>query len=56
MSQRGDALSVVCSTVLVLLGRFWRDTCTSETKMLADPKRLYPPGKLYHIVYKEACK
>ncbi|OIW06348.1 hypothetical protein TanjilG_14993 [Lupinus angustifolius] len=31
---------------------FWcmRDTCISEEKKLKDPRRLYAPGRLYHIV------
>lgn len=27
-----------------------KDTCTLEEKMLKDPRRLYAPGRLYHIV------
>ncbi|TQE00533.1 hypothetical protein C1H46_013889 [Malus baccata] len=27
-----------------------QETCTLEQKMLTDPKRLYAPGRLYHIV------
>ncbi|XP_048334061.1 uncharacterized protein LOC107408739 [Ziziphus jujuba] len=27
-----------------------KDTCTLEAKMLKDPRRLYAPGRLYHIV------
>lgn len=27
-----------------------KDTCISEEKMLKDPRRLYAPGRLYHIV------
>ncbi|XP_054784792.1 uncharacterized protein LOC129291461 isoform X2 [Prosopis cineraria] len=27
-----------------------KDTCTLEEKMLRDPRRLYAPGRLYHIV------
>ncbi|KAK8576608.1 hypothetical protein V6N13_032527 [Hibiscus sabdariffa] len=27
-----------------------RDTCIPEEKMLRDPRRLYAPGRLYHIV------
>ncbi|OVA15305.1 hypothetical protein BVC80_841g12 [Macleaya cordata] len=27
-----------------------RDTCIPEEKMLKDPRRLYAPGRLYHIV------
>ncbi|XP_050236447.1 uncharacterized protein LOC126686441 [Mercurialis annua] len=27
-----------------------KDTCTLEEKMLRDPRRLYAPGRLYHVV------
>ncbi|EEF50522.1 uncharacterized protein LOC8261872 [Ricinus communis] len=27
-----------------------KDTCTLEERMLRDPRRLYAPGRLYHIV------
>uniref|UniRef100_A0A5B6YMQ2 Alpha/beta-Hydrolases superfamily protein n=1 Tax=Davidia involucrata TaxID=16924 RepID=A0A5B6YMQ2_DAVIN len=27
-----------------------KDTCTLEEKMLKDPRRLYAPGRLYHII------
>ncbi|CAK9185041.1 unnamed protein product [Ilex paraguariensis] len=30
--------------------RCMRDTCIPEQKMLKDPRRLYAPGRLYHIV------
>ncbi|KAG6754521.1 hypothetical protein POTOM_042562 [Populus tomentosa] len=31
---------------------FWcmRDTCIPDEKMIKDPRRLYAPGRLYHIV------
>ncbi|KAG6429498.1 hypothetical protein SASPL_107549 [Salvia splendens] len=34
---------------------FWcmRDTCIPEERMLKDPRRLYAPGRLYHIVERE---
>lgn len=28
-----------------------RDTFIPESKMLSDPRRLYAPGRLYHLVY-----
>lgn len=31
------------------------DTFVSEERMLKDPRRLYPPGRLFHITYKEPC-
>ncbi|GAU32388.1 hypothetical protein TSUD_44310, partial [Trifolium subterraneum] len=30
--------------------RCMRDTCIPEERMLKDPRRLYAPGRLYHIV------
>ncbi|KAG6753529.1 hypothetical protein POTOM_043599 [Populus tomentosa] len=34
----------------VLCLRCMRDTCISDEKMIKDPRRLYAPGRLYHIV------
>ncbi|KAJ8437217.1 LOW QUALITY PROTEIN: hypothetical protein Cgig2_012486 [Carnegiea gigantea] len=36
--------------------RCMRDTCMSEEKMLKDPRRLYAPGRLYHIVERKPCR
>ncbi|GKU88151.1 hypothetical protein SLEP1_g2451 [Rubroshorea leprosula] len=33
-----------------------KDTCTLEEKMLKDPRRLYAPGRLYHIVERKPCR
>ncbi|KAL0425991.1 UNVERIFIED_CONTAM: hypothetical protein Sradi_1133900 [Sesamum radiatum] len=35
-----------------------KDTCTLEEKMLQDPRRLYAPGRLYHIIVRKPfrCK
>ncbi|XP_031391692.1 uncharacterized protein LOC116203871 [Punica granatum] len=41
--------SLFCLPCL-LCARCMRDTCISEEKMLKDPRRLYAPGRLYHIV------
>ncbi|KAL1319378.1 hypothetical protein HN51_071676 [Arachis hypogaea] len=41
--------SVFCLPCLLCL-RCMRDTCISEEKLLKDPRRLYAPGRLYHIV------
>lgn len=30
-----------------------KDTCTLEDKMLKDPRRLYAPGRLYHIIVRK---
>ncbi|XP_021892194.1 uncharacterized protein LOC110810349 [Carica papaya] len=41
--------SLFCLPCLLCL-RCIRDTCIPEEKMLRDPRRLYAPGRLYHIV------
>ncbi|CAI9774129.1 unnamed protein product [Fraxinus pennsylvanica] len=41
--------SLFCLPCLLCL-RCMRDTCIREEKMLKDPRRLYAPGRLYHIV------
>ncbi|KAG5100330.1 hypothetical protein JHK82_045382 [Glycine max] len=41
--------SLFCLPCLLCL-RCMRDTCIPEEKMLRDPRRLYAPGRLYHIV------
>ncbi|KAL0403151.1 UNVERIFIED_CONTAM: hypothetical protein Sradi_1955900 [Sesamum radiatum] len=41
--------SLFCLPCLLCL-RCMRDTCISEERMLKDPRRLYSPGRLYHIV------
>ncbi|XP_052173479.1 uncharacterized protein LOC127788864 [Diospyros lotus] len=41
--------SLFCLPCLLCL-RCMRDTCVSEEKMIRDPRRLYAPGRLYHIV------
>ncbi|KAK1582844.1 hypothetical protein Q3G72_018792 [Acer saccharum] len=41
--------SLFCLPCILCL-RCMRDTCMSEEKMLKDPRRLYAPGRLYHIV------
>ncbi|GAB4858278.1 hypothetical protein Ancab_009751 [Ancistrocladus abbreviatus] len=41
--------SLFCLPCLLCL-RCMRDTFVSEEKMLKDPRRLYAPGRLYHIV------
>ncbi|KAK7391357.1 hypothetical protein VNO78_19772 [Psophocarpus tetragonolobus] len=41
--------SLFCLPCLLCL-RCMKDTYTPEEKMLKDPRRLYAPGRLYHIV------
>ncbi|KAL9240462.1 hypothetical protein vseg_014678 [Gypsophila vaccaria] len=41
--------SLLCLPCLLCL-RCMRDTCIPEGHMLKDPRRLYAPGRLYHIV------
>ncbi|KAA3455838.1 Alpha/beta-Hydrolases superfamily protein isoform 1 [Gossypium australe] len=40
----------------LLCMRCMRDTCIPEEKMLRDPRRLYAPGRLYHIVERKPFK
>ncbi|ERM95058.1 uncharacterized protein LOC18423022 [Amborella trichopoda] len=41
--------SLFCLPCILCL-RCMRDTCIPEAMMLKDPRRLYAPGRLYHIV------
>ncbi|XP_068645860.1 uncharacterized protein [Aristolochia californica] len=41
--------SLFCLPCILCL-RCMRDTCIPEEMMLRDPRRLYAPGRLYHIV------
>lgn len=47
--------SLFCLPCLLCL-RCMRDTCIPEEKMLKDPRRLYAPGRLYHIVERKPCR
>ncbi|KAJ4826391.1 hypothetical protein Tsubulata_025170 [Turnera subulata] len=44
--------SLPCLLCLMCL----KDTCTLEEKMLKDPRRLYAPGRLYHIVERKPLR
>ncbi|KAG0459341.1 hypothetical protein HPP92_022469 [Vanilla planifolia] len=46
--------SIFCLPCLISLVCM-RDTFISENKMLKDPKRLYAPGRMYHIVERRSC-
>lgn len=48
-----DALdSLPCLLFLVCL----RDTFIPEGRKLRDPRRLYAPGRMYHIVERKFCR
>ncbi|WVZ13861.1 hypothetical protein V8G54_011427 [Vigna mungo] len=47
--------SVFCLPCLLCM-RCMRDTCIPEEKMIKDPRRLYAPGRLYHIVERKPFK
>ncbi|CAN6461681.1 unnamed protein product [Victoria cruziana] len=47
--------SLFCLPCLLCL-RCMRDTCVPEERMLKDPRRLYAPGRLYHIVERKPFK
>ncbi|KAL6957028.1 hypothetical protein U1Q18_047734 [Sarracenia purpurea var. burkii] len=44
--------SVFCLPCLLCL-MCLKDTCTLEDNMLKDPRRLYAPGRLYHIIVRK---
>ncbi|KAK6936830.1 Mono-/di-acylglycerol lipase, N-terminal [Dillenia turbinata] len=46
---------IFCLPCLLCL-RCMKDTCTPEKKKLRDPRRLYAPGRLYHIVERKLCR
>lgn len=45
-----DHLLFLGSLPCLLCIRCLRDTCIPEDAMLKDPRRLYAPGRIYHIV------
>ncbi|WOK94868.1 hypothetical protein Cni_G03573 [Canna indica] len=47
--------SLFCLPCLLCL-RCMRDTCIPEEVMLKDPRRLYAPGRLYHIVERKPLR
>ncbi|KAL0002483.1 hypothetical protein SO802_016264 [Lithocarpus litseifolius] len=47
--------SLICLPCLLCL-MCLKDTCTLEEKMLKDPRRLYAPGRLYHIVERKPLR
>lgn len=46
----------VDSLPCLLCIRCMKDTCVPEQKMLKDPRRLYAPGRMYHIVERKPCR
>lgn len=51
-----DIFKCICCLPCLLCGRCMRDTCISEERMLKDPRRLYTPGRLYHVVERRLCR
>ncbi|KAL6838491.1 hypothetical protein ACP4OV_031736 [Aristida adscensionis] len=47
--------SILCLPCLLCL-RCLRDTCIPEDALLKDPRRLYAPGRIYHIVERKMCR
>ncbi|KAL6601518.1 hypothetical protein ACP70R_044738 [Stipagrostis hirtigluma subsp. patula] len=47
--------SILCLPCLLCL-RCMRDTCIPEDALLKDPRRLYAPGRIYHIVERKMCR
>ncbi|PSS11708.1 Sn1-specific diacylglycerol lipase [Actinidia chinensis var. chinensis] len=48
-----DAFKQVFCLPCLLCVLCLKDTCTLEDKMLKDPRRLYAPGRLYHIIVRK---
>lgn len=46
--------SIFCLPCLLFI-RCTRDTCIPEKRWLRDPRRLYTPGRVYHIVERKFC-
>lgn len=51
-----DIFKCICCLPCLLCVRCMRDTCISEERMLKDPRRLYTPGRLYHVVERRLCR
>ncbi|XP_028055289.1 uncharacterized protein LOC114259469 [Camellia sinensis] len=47
--------SLLCLPCL-LFAVCWRDTFIPEGRKLKDPRRLYAPGRMYHIVERKFCR
>ncbi|OAY66136.1 uncharacterized protein LOC109706671 [Ananas comosus] len=47
--------SIFCLPCLLFFACL-RDTFISEKKKLSDPRRLYTPGRIYHIVERKLCR
>ncbi|KAG6549400.1 hypothetical protein Mapa_009119 [Marchantia paleacea] len=50
-----DIFGAIFCLPCVMCCRCMIDTCTSEKKKLKDPRRLYAPGRMYHIVERRFC-
>ncbi|KAJ0758861.1 putative triacylglycerol lipase [Helianthus annuus] len=44
---------LVCSFPCILCGTCIKETCTLQEHMLQDPRRLYAPGRLYHVIVRK---
>ncbi|KAK4751669.1 hypothetical protein SAY87_020467 [Trapa incisa] len=51
-----DAFKCFCCLPCLLCVLCLKDTCTFEEKWLGDPRRLYAPGRLYHIVERKPLR
>lgn len=52
-SPHPHCLWPLCSACCFLVPRCLQDTFVREKRRLRDPRRLYPAGRLYHVVVKE---
>lgn len=44
---------LVNSFPCILCGTCLKETCTLQEQMLQDPRRLYAPGRLYHVIVRK---
>ncbi|KAI3800525.1 hypothetical protein L1987_28616 [Smallanthus sonchifolius] len=57
MPRTSVALEVLFKSLFcfpcILCGTCLKETCTLQEKMLQDPRRLYAPGRLYHVIVRK---
>ncbi|KAG9454742.1 hypothetical protein H6P81_007646 [Aristolochia fimbriata] len=51
-----DHLKAICCLPCLIFFMCLRDTWIPEEKRLMDPRRLYAPGRVYHIVERKFCR
>ncbi|KAG9454744.1 hypothetical protein H6P81_007648 [Aristolochia fimbriata] len=51
-----DHLKAICCLPCLIFLLCLRDTLIPENRRLMDPRRLYAPGRIYHIVERKFCR